>query len=407
MNPLHPVLNSIHNEKSFGITQRRSASGTPQFVPANSSTKNNKEFSKPLTPLITNESISSSRPQSPKSPIIPTIADFMIHDEDYGNGKKQSYYAASHPHNQYSYNIQCAKFCTYFSFIAILFLVTVGILIEVQPLYIKGVSPERVPLSFRKMRESHGGDQSEKELLSYVHYSGRLRMLQSYYLHQKDQSSSSSSSTFVDSSSILNTPRLGTYDDDPTTNYVKYNEYLRNLSNEQKEYIVYEMKAEAKTSFKAAALYFVVMVFCIIYTHNLERMHLLIGIGFHMWIRRMKNLVLHGGWRHCFVFVLNRYRRREYRDIPERNVFRGSGSPNINSALDARGMMTDPTSIAPRIVSADLTSESRNTSYESMIGLSLRERDLIAGGGHFEHKGQNQLISDASFDDIEYKPKNK
>ena len=41
-------------------------------------------------------------------------------------------------------NICCAKFCAMFSFVAVLFLVFVGILVDLQPLLIKGVLPQHI-----------------------------------------------------------------------------------------------------------------------------------------------------------------------------------------------------------------------------------------------------------------------
>lgn len=406
-----PTPSSHHHENSFGITLRRP--GNNNNVPlSNNDTPTGgipAAIKTDIGSITTTTSDPSSSPLSPKTPVIPTLSDFLIHDDEYGIGKKhfgsqtpKNSYAGMYYNQQYAYNIQCAKFCSFFSFIAILFLLMVGILIEVQPLYLKGVSPARVPMSLRRMRES-GQVSSEKEMLSYVHYSGRLRMLQSYYLHQhqqKGQSSasikrkdSSSASSFFDSTSLLN-QRLGTYDDDPTTNYVKYNQYLRELSNQQKEHIVYEMKSEAKTAFRAAALYFLVMVFCIIYTHNLERVHLILGVSCNMFLTRVKHFVVNGGWRRVIMVLLNRYRRRDYRDIPEQRV--GSKKRRPSNSVESPTKKGD----------GEL---SHNTSLESMIGLSMRERDSTPGR-HFEQQEMQptiQATATESFDDIEEKPKKK
>ena len=115
--------------------------------------------------------------------------------------------------------------------------------------------------------------------------------------------------------------------------------------------------------------------------------------------------------------IMARYRRKEYRDIPERNMslnHRGGGGSRSSSTIKNRGI--------GNIVSGDSSSKmklkgggdlsidiSRDSSSESMIGLSLRERDLTLGGGHFEQQEQKQGIQklqSGSFDSIE-KPKKK
>ena len=454
-------------QQALGISNRRHGL-QPPFINTNPEPTNNNN---------NNNNNLSPNANSPKSPIIPSISDFMIQDEDYGYKYNKKYYDGDnhysrkgilnnsnnsnnnnnkygrnhniksitdyfqfeprqskyqqqipfnrhnttntnnqqnpysnynqsypqHPslsqqqHQQQGYNIKCAKFCTFFSIIAILFLVMVGILIEVQPLYIKGISAERVPLSLRKMREmgigstgssgnGNGNGKSEKELLSFVNYSGRLRMLQSYYIHQPSSSSSSSTNR-------------KTYDDDPITNYEKYNAFLRSLSDEQKEYIVYEMKSQAKTAFKTAALYFVIMVLSIVYTHNLDRVHLMFGVGLKVYWTKVKYLILGGGWRKFVMMVYNKYRRREYSNIPDRNshfrsnVVAGSGG---ESGLNSRVITPIP---------------SRNASFESVVGLSMREKDATnSGGSHFGQQHQQESRSEeviSLLDDYDYKPKKK
>ena len=67
---------------------------------------------------------------------------------------------------------------TYFSFIGTVILFLFGYLIEVQPLYIKGISPARTPL----YRNLHG----QYSPYSWVHFSARLRILENRTLSQQD-----------------------------------------------------------------------------------------------------------------------------------------------------------------------------------------------------------------------------
>jgi hypothetical protein len=398
-------------EQSFGITQRRGpGNNTIAVTPIGAET----DDSSPPTP------------NSPNSPTIPTVFDFMIHDDEYGR-LSSTFYEKQKTSNSYEYshqsshasNLACAKFCTYFSFIAILFLVMIGIMIEVQPLYIKGISAERVPMSFRRMREE--GNMGENELLSYVHYSGRLRMLQSFYIHQPSSSltsSSSASSSFSQQNEENNPPsttspasiNTKTYDDDPITQYTKYNEYLRTLSDQQKEYIIYEMKSEAKTSFKAAALYFVVMVFCIIYTHNFERVHLMVGLSFNVWWRRIKYFLFSGGLKTYLVAMYHNYRRREYRDIPERNNYSGSGD-GVNINMKTANTKNSP--IKSRPLGDHLSSSKRGVFDESSHSLRDLGDSSASVGSHFEQQGkqpqkQKRLERNQhSILDMDHKPKKK
>lgn len=339
-------------EESFGITKRRPPSISTIGINISDAADGN--LSRSTSPL--------------PPPKYPLISEFMLHDENFRRGQQQSnechasltFSQQQYLHNR-TYNIQCAKFCAVFSFIAVLFLVMVGVLIEVQPLYIKGISPERVPMSLRRMRER--GNMGENELLSYVHYSGRLRMLQSYYIHQPSSQQKQKDKSKNNNNMI---PTF-TYDDDPVTKYAKYNEYLRSLSNEQKEYIIYEMKSEAKTSFKAAALYFVVMVFSIIYTQNFDRVHIMFGLGCSLLWLKLKHLGCSGGLRHIY----NNYRRRNYNDISDKKNYRGGGDNVAPNSLKRSSDVSHS-----RGGGAGSNEISRNSSFDSTIGLSMRDREM-------------------------------
>jgi hypothetical protein len=164
------------------------------------------------------------------------------------------------------------------------------------------------------------------------------------------------------------------------------------------------MKAEAKTSFKAAALYFVVMVFSIIYSQNVVRVHLIFGLGFKIWWRRMRYFIFSHGWKNFIVVLYNKYKRREYRDIPEKNVTRANN--NNSFGFSGGGDVQKMSSNSLKRDKGDLT---RNpSSFDSTIGLSMRERDGI--GAHFEQQEGRSLnvVLSADLDDLElYKPKKK
>ncbi len=429
---------TIHHDQSLGMTQRR---GTP-------------------LPLETTLAVASSSSNdihsntSPKSPIIPMISDFMFHDDEYGKAQQRKQtklksllsststsssssptptFSSSSPtktsvYHSYqqdtSYNPQCcAKFCTFFSFIAILFLVTVGILIEVQPLYIKGISPERIPISFREMREKqermglinvndesdYRGDENsnkrERELLSYVNYSGRLRMLQSYYIHQPSSKRRKQSSP----SDTVNT----SYDDDPITKYTKYNDYLRTLSEEQKQYTIYEMKSEAKVSFKAAALYFVIMVLCTIYTHNTERVHLMVvGLSLNLLWMRLKLFIFGGGLRRLFTSAYHSYKRRGYSDIPEKSGYQGlvvgMGRSSGNGGDNGSGSGSGSESMTKKRASIGMDyNVSHDVSYENLTGLSMKDVNSTSTGVHFGQQEQQHTLRNLSGEMDDDKPKKR
>jgi len=149
---------------------------------------------------------------SPKGLLYPSLKELMASDEDYS--KILSSQLGSHGGIDSKSQEMCARICAGFSFIAILFLTFVGILIEVQPLYIKGIQ-----------------------------------------LQKKEDG----------------------------------------------------MHTVAKTSFKAAAAYFLVMILSMIYAQNHDRFRWDI-------FQRIKNAI---HMRQHFAVAYNSYRRRKYNDIPE------------------------------------------------------------------------------------------
>ena len=90
--------------------------------------------------------------------------------------------------------------------------------------------------------------------------------------------------------------------------------------------MVFEMKSEAKVAFKTAALYFLIMVLSIVYSHN----HVLIHANCHKWNvwGRMRDVNM-AHLRRYFALVVRRYRRRQYSHVQEVNGMIGSGGGGV------------------------------------------------------------------------------
>lgn len=295
--------------------------------------------------------------------LIPTISDFMPADQQYVqfllSGKKKNYNSRNrtsvriHHANQQigtPTHLQLSGFCTIFSFIAMLLLILFGTMIEVQPLYIKGISPARKPI----VRNLHG----EYTAYSWVHFSSRLRLLKefgsAYNERGEDQQHDSISSiSHLNKNEIVENQRL-----------------LKNMNFE------FEMKSEAKVAFKAAALYFLFMVFSFIYTQN----HILIGAKILAYRNGKgvlgKIVILIGSIGHVINLIYNQYRRRHYRNVQEAKAGRGvnvmmnrhhhmvhSGSLGVFPAQNQQTRMNDEGEDSDDVEISDGT------------GLSLRQRD--------------------------------
>lgn len=268
------------------------------------------------------------------------ISDFMSTDKDYvdfllrGNNNfgpsdgehtttqrvfvKQEYSTPTH--------LQISNFCTWFSLIAVMILTLFGILIETQPLYIKGISPQRTP--YIRVLHVHNdgpitnsiGNSPTTNVFSWVHFSGRLRILDSYREFKNDQTSDQAylNKKYIDHEEYI------------TNEYVKQGKdyHERRMSSEN---IRFEMKKEAKTAFKTAALYFLTMILSIVYTQN----HEYIRQNYRQWnlFGRLTQAIL---LRRYFSIIYNRYKRRYYSDLegdhdffPGR-IFRGGRNANVN-----------------------------------------------------------------------------
>lgn len=268
------------------------------------------------------------------------ISDFMSTDKDYvdfllrGNNFDQS--DGEHTARQRVFvkqehstptHLQISNFCTWFSLIAVMILTLFGILIETQPLYIKGISPQRTPY-IRVLHVHNDGPASNSignspttNVFSWVHFSGRLRILDSYREFKNDQTSKQA---------YLKNEKYDDHEEYITNEYVRQGKdyHERRMSSEN---IRFEMKKEAKTAFKTAALYFLTMILSIVYTQN----HEYIRQHYRQWnlVGRLAQAIL---LRRYFSIIYNRYKRRNYSDLeggsdffPGR-IFRGGRNVNVN-----------------------------------------------------------------------------
>jgi len=227
-------------------------------------------------------SMSISPPSSSSSAGIPTISDFMPADGQYkhfrrefstsaggsgsGSANRRKMYHAHSPSKPA--HLQLANFCTIFSIIALILLTMFGIMIENEPLYIKGISVERTPM----VRNLHG----EYTEYSWVHFSSRLQMLNQYKYkmgnNNINRDVNSSGDVVNDTEAELEVPAYAHAQSDqddgntnPEDNTSEKERNYRKLSNMNMEY---ELKSEAKVAFKAAALYFLCAVLSYIYVQN-------------------------------------------------------------------------------------------------------------------------------------------
>jgi len=271
---------------TFGYFQRPSANANN--MNANSPIKN---ASASATGM--NQSLTAS-----KSPIAPrphpNISEFMPADQQYisfllsGNNSNSGkiHYAqntnTNNPNVSYRYqsqpvNLQISKFTTIFSLIATFILLLFGIIIETQPLYIKGISPARTPLN----RNLHG----QYSQYSWVHFSARLRILHNITFSNEN------------------------------TNHEEMDRMMESMG------MVFEMKSEAKVAFKTSALYFLIMILSIVYSHN----HVLIHANYqkmHVWgtIKAVVSMT-----PRYISLLMRKYRRRHYNRVQDVGTGAGAG----------------------------------------------------------------------------------
>jgi len=293
--------------------------------------------------------------QSPSSPTPhPNIADFMPADQKYisfllsGNHHKSKtvvYHAQNtHPESfsAQPLNLQISKAITIFSFIGTLLLFIFGFIIEVQPLYIKGVSAARTPLSRNLM-----GQYSK---YSWVHFSARLRILNNVTTSKQ------------------------------STDHQEMNRMMESMG------MIFEMKSEAKVAFKTSALYFLVMTLAIIYTHN----HVLIHANYQKINLWGKVKVVWSMVPRYLILLLRKYRRRHYNHVHDVHVRGpGVGGPGLGLAkVNINAMSRSKNNI---IVMPAGETGSPDDGYDSSLedlGLSMRERSSDGGGGSGDGTGE-------------------
>ena len=354
---------------SSDIMRRRTKKDPLSYYPSNEGIANTANvdgygyFSSPprTREVGDDEDYDSSPDDSPNGH--PTIADFMPADQQYtaflktenANFNAESRNLRSfkvhhaqnlNPNSFWSQpaNLQLSKFATIFSLIATIILFMFGLIIEIQPLYIKGISPTRTPLT-----RNLNGHYSH---YSFVHFSARLRILQNTTLAHSN------------------------------TNHEEMARMLEDMT--------FEMKSEAKVAFKAAALYFLIMVFSIIYTNN----HVLIHSNLHsmhLWTR-FKSLVY--SLPRNLALLIRKYRRRHYSNVQEVNSAHDNMQvPGIGLARVRISNRTIPRSTpqrrgpSPASSSIHTSDDYDSSSGREDLGLSMRERPRRFDGNEQGNSG--------------------
>lgn len=268
----------------------------------------------------------------------PQISEFMSTDKDYvgflsrGNDFDQSDGNSTTTQRIFvkqeqstPTHLQISNFCTWFSLIAVMILTLFGVLIETQPLYIKGISPQRTPylrVLYDGQIPNSVANSPTTNVFSGVHFSGRLRMLDSYREFKNDKNERKEFSKGASSEKIDDHGEYVTYE------YVRQGKHYheRRMSSDN---IRFEMKKEAKTAFKTAALYFLTMILSIVYSQN----HEYIRQHYRQWnlFGRLTQAIL---LRRYFSIIYNRYKRRNYSDLEGSSTFFSGrmfrGGRNIN-----------------------------------------------------------------------------
>jgi hypothetical protein len=320
----------VIDKDTFGYFQRPSAS--------NNNTNAN-------SPIIKKSATSPSSPAAQRPH--PNIAEFMPADQQYisfllsgnhSNSGKIHYAQNTNPNSYQSqpFNLQISKFATIFSLIATFILLLFGILLETQPLYIKGVSPARTPLN----RNLHG----QYTQYSWVHFSARLRILQNITFSNEN------------------------------TNHEEMDRMMKSMG------MVFEMKSEAKVAFKTAALYFLIMILSIVYTQN----HVLIHANYqkmHVWgtIKALVSMT-----PRYIALLVRKYRRRNYKHVQDVGTGAGvgAGGPGLGLAkvnINAMNMNMNRNKSMSRNASGSVSGPGGG---RSLSGTHLHSSSLAIPGGN-------------------------
>ena len=279
------------------------------------------------------------------------LSDVMMNDDEYRFHSESSFYR----HGRYggrdvrsgvraqslvgdeSFDVKCADGCWKFSAVAVGFLFLVGYLIETQPLYIKGISTQRVQRTTSSRRMDFGmddvtmnqEDQSFWRTLDTI-LEGKDATLEEV---QTIVSTSSLKLANMDCYSSLFQPFLNRNDNDVPIR--------RSLEDEDVVdgtlHTSYDLIPQARVAFQTASFYFLIMVFTYIYAHNAMRIRYSLSstyVSTILWsgsmMRRFK-VSFRSGAKQI------RRQRRGYRDIPEHNRGMGVGGSGGLSGASRSG----------------------------------------------------------------------
>jgi len=264
-----------------------------------------------------------------------------------------------------------ANGCSFFSLIGMLFMIFVGILMETQPFYIKGVTPNQIvyvdsstssnnrAAVLRSLGQWQDDDDdsmdnvttttTNNEWLSSVY--NVIRSIQSstiwqrYYHHRRIRiiSSTAPSSTYSSPYSSTSYSSTTTQQQEEEERYLNNNDDNNNDDDDfEYETIQYQMQQEAKTAFKTAALYFLTMVLTYIYAQNHERITVAQSPDS---MCDVDGIVNEGrGCCHRLSLALRAgLRRRKYSDIPDDDVLFQPARSSVSSS-SSRGIFGDPLS---------------------------------------------------------------
>jgi len=268
-----------------------------------------------------------------------------------------------------------ANGCSFFSLIGMLFMIFVGILMETQPFYIKGVTPNQivnVDSSTSNNRaavlRSLGQWQDDDDSMDNVTTTNNnnkwlssmynvIRSIQSstiwqrYYHHRRIRiiSSTAPSSTYSSTSYSSTSYSSTSYTSTSAQQQEEEERYLNNNDDNNNddddfeyETTIYQMQQEAKTAFKTAALYFLTMVLTYIYAQNHERITVAQSSDS---MCDVDGIVNEGrGCCHRLSLALRAgLRRRKYSDIPDDDVLFQPARSSVSSS-SSRGIFDDPLS---------------------------------------------------------------
>lgn len=271
------------------------------------------------------------------------VSEFMVDDRYYGRVQRDI-------RNKGKTNNSCLSCCASFSVVGVLFMVFVGVLIEKQPLYLKGIPSKQYYAN--KNRQTSISGYGEKEMEKYLNVLGddydendpnhvrrRLAMiignvdLTMDKRKQKENPQQKLSSQNENEISHRNLQSKRTFyfsrqtDDAGDTD----------SSSSEGDYYMHEM---AKTSFATAGAYFLTLVLCLVYASSNNRVRTRQFI-FQFYIQL----------RQVFGSLSQKYRAKNYVDIPEsQNISepKQSGDDEMISLVSFTSQLSDSGVLALR-----------------------------------------------------------